>query len=734
MNSIQRLSSVLTVALLVSAAVGGPLAIASADRGGSDATDTKKTNLEQQAARTNLQQQESPAYARLDSGSTFWKGQTLWLSAGEANASEAWQLREWSDGSVGSLVTEFTLNESGAATLSTDGLTGQYVVVNQNQNPVVFRNGTVAESPGEGTPSFEIATQELNATFADDTVTNQNDDSAVTDLELDSNRGSYRVVLESPALSAAELTQIFAANQTDVDGDGTQEVVVTRLITGPTDALDADFTGVSPGTYTVNVSAVDGTASARATVEVRQSEPRSASFNQSVVTEEQGDVATIGVNLDGTQNATVVVGSEDVNYQSRVVVRDVDGDGNVTLRMNTFVAGRGVGETGGFTAAGADEILNYTLLTDPLQSPLDAGRYPTTLRLGENRTGVGALVLTEPSIGSAQVWTAPDAAQPENVQDVIDVVSRDDTIAREDWAIVQVEASGVYGYLNNTTDLNDTSVGLRAEITQTNAGANAETGAIPLDRVRLVTVPRVDQFFLVFDTNGLEPGTQYEASVTATEANPYFEQNRTASANFTIVERRVSVTGAANGPIQLVTGNATVAGNSTLAAGSEFTVSVQNRDGGEPFLRTNRVTVGPNGSWSTNFALPNVSNGTLAEVLVPDYNVSSDAILVEQIQDGQAGDGNQTTTAADGQAGGAGAADGQQTTTETTAAETTTTAAEETTVAETTAAGTTPTEETPTETTTEGGGDGGIPGFGIGVTLLALVVAALVALRRGRSE
>lgn len=706
MNWTHRTASISVIALLVASTALGPVAFAG-------------TVLSQQQPQPDV-----ATAARLDSGATFWQGQQLWLWGGNANAGETWQLREWDEqgaGNVGSLVTEFTLNENGVATLPSAGLRGQYVVVTQDGTPVFFRNGTIPDNATANDPSFEIVAQELNASFVDGTVTTGSGDGALTDLELRSNRGEYRVALQSDQLTDQQLTEIFSANRTDVDGDGQTEVVLTRPVTGPRDALDANFSTVDPGEYEIVADVIDAGATATATIEVREPGQQSANLNQSVLVEQRGDVANFSVNLNGTQNATITIGSQEVNYQASVRVRDVNDDGEVRLRFNTFVAGRNVAPTGGFTAVGPDEIIDYNLDTEPLTTPLDAGQYTVTANLGGQPVDIATLILEEQSLQSMTVWTAPDSAEPGSATELFDAVSRDDTIAREDWTVIEVSGSGLYGYLQEPANLNDPSLGLQLNITRTNVGPNVQPEPVPLDRVRLVPDPQNNHFFLLLDTNGLESGAQYRATFTMTEENPYVQQNRSVSANFSIVERRVTVANASGDqPLRLSLGQAVVSGNSTLAPGSQFDVRLRST-GGNPFVQATEVTVNQNGTWTANFDVPDVPNGTEVQVLVPNYNVSSQAVLVEGAPAaGQpAGQANQTTTAQTQ----------ETTTTTTTTTETTTTETETTTAVETT-----PAEDTTTTETTEegGGGGGGIPGFGIGVALVALVAAAYLAIRRSR--
>ncbi|OYR75525.1 hypothetical protein DJ84_23495, partial [Halorubrum ezzemoulense] len=83
----------------------------------------------------------------LDSGSTFWSGQELRLTAGDTlTAGEALQVRTWdsNDEVIGGLETEFSLNSSGVTTLDTSGLPAEDLVIvraSNNSEIIEFDNG-----------------------------------------------------------------------------------------------------------------------------------------------------------------------------------------------------------------------------------------------------------------------------------------------------------------------------------------------------------------------------------------------------------------------------------------------------------------------------------------------------------------------------------------------------------------------------------------------------------------
>ncbi|MFC4553147.1 MULTISPECIES: BGTF surface domain-containing protein [Halorussus] len=630
------------------------LVVATVTAGFTGAVQSQRTNAQDQA-------QGEVQTAPLSSGEVYWQGQYLQFSAGQDNAGQVWAIRRVQDGNVGQLATEVLLDGSGSAVVGTTNLDGQYVVVNQNNEPVVFQNGTAQTAGSVSEASFEVATQTLNASFADSTVTNDDSQDARTDLRLQSNRAGYQVVLSSDQLSPSQLQSVFS----DVEvRDG--RAVVTR--NASSDAVfDANFTGISPGDYEVTVATADGTAQDTAAISVREPAEGSASLQNQTVVEQRGDVARFNVTFNGTDRATVKLGSRQVNYLSQFTVTDQDGDGTATVLVNTYTAGQDANASG-ISVAGEDGLSNFRMLTDPIPGRLDAVNYPIQLSVGAQTTGVGVLQLQNRSSDSIQVWTAPDQESVGNVGQITEVASQSDTVAYQDWAIVQVQASGLYGYVQNVSDLNNETTGLSMNLTRVGE-INVPDQEVPLDQANLIVDESGNQFFLVVDSNTLEPNATYRANFTVSEENPYVARGNstTLSTNFTVVPRNVTIDDAT----PPATANATVSGSSTLAPGTELTL-VAESTGGTPFFQRTTTEVGQNGSWQATFDLSDVPQGTNFTVRVEEANASE----IGAVGGGQGG-AQQTTTAAG--------------TTQATTTAAGTTAAETTTAATTTAAGTTET-------------------------------------------
>ncbi|WP_158059361.1 BGTF surface domain-containing protein [Halorussus halophilus] len=655
----QTRTSVLLTALVVFGALTGGLAAASAT----------ETTQEQHA---ELQQTDSLADAGIDSGSVFWQGQFLRLSANQSDAGSVWSVRRVENGEAGQLVTEVLLDGTGSAVVSTSRLDGEFVVVNENNEPVVLDNGTAAGAGSVEEASWEVAVQELNATFADTVVRNDDVPDARTDLRLESNRAGYRFEISSDQLNTEEVASIFPAVEVRDD-----QAVVTRNVSSDA-TFDANFTGVEAGTYDFMIRTLDNVVTDTASIQVTPAVEGSAALGNATVTDERGDVATFNVTFNETDRATVSLGSRDVGYLARFTVVDQNDDGVATVRINTYRAG--LANQSGISAVGEDQVQNYSLQTDPVPGRLDAATYPIRTFVGSTQTGVGTLVLNERSTEGIQVWTAPDRESVRNVQTLSEVASQTDNVAFQDWAIVQVQASGLSGYVQNVSDLNNDQTGLSMTLTRVGE-INQPSVEVPLDNANLLIDNSNNQFFVVIDSNALEENATYSANFTVSSANPYVEPGNGTSlvANFSVVPRNVTFDEVNVSPSE----QATVSGTASVAAGTELDVQVEST-GANPFLKRSTATVTEDGTWEATFDFSDVPAGANFTVSVDDPRANAT--------------GNVTGAQADGETAGNETA-GETTAEETAEAENETTMAEETTVAEETTAeaDTTTAEETTME-------------------------------------
>lgn len=670
-------------------------------------------------------QEDGPSDAVIESGEVFWQGQFLELSAGEENGGDVWEIREASGGETGSLVTQLQLDSSGSAVVGTDNLAGEYVVVDENGDPVAFENGTATPGASVDEAAWEVAEQELAASFEAVAVNNGDGVDSQTDLQVESNRADYRFYLFSDDLSASQLADIFS------DVELRNDRAVANRSVGTSDAFEANFTGVSAGTYNITVAATDGTARDTTTIDVSDPTEGSASLANATVSDHRGDVARFNVTFDGANQTTVALGSEDVGYLSQFTVADEDGDGEATVRVNTYREGLSADEPG-ISAAGEDRVTDYQLRTEPLSGPLDAATYPIRLFVGGSQTETGTMVLNEPSVEGVQVWTAPGSTNPGSASEVAEVAAQTDNVAQGDWAIVQIDASGLSGYVDDVSDLNSNETGLSMELTR-GMEMNVPEEEVPLDQATLFEDEENDQLFLVFDSSDLDADASYQANFTVTEANPYVSAENASSytANFSVVDRNVTI----DEPVEVpASSDATVSGTSTVAPGTELTVEIENT-AASPFFDRQTATVSEDGTWEASFDLSGVPNGTEFNVTVPEPEANATGVVIEDAEGAE-----ETTTEAEdtaeetdeaettaeeteeeADAGAAGDEEETETDEEADAAD------EEETDEEATEAGDEETETPPETETTEEEEDvasANTPGFGP----VTLVLAALVAL------
>ena len=144
-----------------------------------------------------------------------------------------------------------------------------------------------------------------------------------------------------------------------------------------------------------------------------------AEFGTDVVEVNQNDTATIPIVLNGTDTATVRIGSESVNFVTVVTVTDGDEDGTVTLQFDTATAEtdeRSVWIRDLNSTADAATIRSKTAPDAP---PLAVGSYPLSLYLGnttadDSKIAVGTMVVKESKTTATTTTTEPTTRETTN--------------------------------------------------------------------------------------------------------------------------------------------------------------------------------------------------------------------------------------------------------------------------------------------------------------------------------
>jgi len=414
---------------------------------------------------------------------------------------------------------------------------------------------------------------------------------------------------------------------------------------------------------------------------------------------------------------------------------------------------------GGFNNLGTDEAV----------FDADAG--------GEANDELGSKVqtLTAPEIGEITTHTAPEAAADDetNVSELVDVATPTDEVAVDDRLIAQVEMTGIFGALvdgaeNRNTDFDRLDDGVDTDVMQNiteiaseqvtfEVTADSSTGnqdALEVDlsasdqNTFLVLDEENGQLFLVVDTSSDDAFTNGDAPDSATDftvnveydadndddrfefdsksspdpytpedgaANyPYLAQGEVLSnsADLTVAPRSITFDNLNDNLVVEATASeeSEISATTNVAPGSDATLRISSSDASSSFRQGNDVTISEDGSITTTYDLADQEVGDEFDL---NFRVaggsadSADGIIVESVGTGDdepADDGETNETDTDD---GEDMDDGESE------------PADDGETNESTA------DDGETEST-----DDGTPGFGAVVALIALIGAALLAVRR----
>ncbi|MFP8952685.1 BGTF surface domain-containing protein [Natrialbaceae archaeon A-arb3/5] len=451
-----------------------------------------------------------------------WQGQTIVAQSDAIEPNEVYDLRsvdgyDGTDVDGTSLQEQLVADENGDLTIETDDLeAGDYIISADGIDEV--RDNT-----------FEVRVQSLDAAFEDSQVTDEGQD-AMTDLELDSNRGIYSLNVSADGdLDTEELLSIFAGEENVEDAleaenrasiedgelvpgdaqfgpfnvaayaddeDDADETVV--LVDTTDDDAPVSFAGIDDGAYDVEFESVDTEAVATSSVTVNEQDV-DAEFDENVYTQSAGDIVEFTIDLEDTDNAYVQFGDEDAGYVDVLYIEDDSDNGEVTVQVNTRMAGTPGTDTDeafhseddivqSLVHSGGDEVEAATFYdeeVDPdnrlvgdfttyleeldliggtddadeqLTRPLQPADYDLTVNANgnfvvdngvsdvDNEIGFATLSLATPGVESIDTHVAPsDDADAHDRDELRELLTDREEIAEDDQLIIHAEASGLYG-------------------------------------------------------------------------------------------------------------------------------------------------------------------------------------------------------------------------------------------------------------------------------------------------
>ena len=245
------------------------------------------------------------------------------------------------------LVREESADSTGEVTLDTADLSqaGDFFFVGQSSG---------------NQSGFEHVIQTVDVEFEDDTVDNDAEvGTSRVNLSVESNRaGSFDHFVRSEQLNDEDLLQVFpsAVNPTDVDTDDDGETSNDgiRITAGQDAVAPVNFDGIETGNYSFTFNVTDTTASDDASVRVVEPGRGEITFENNIVSQARGDVASIEMNLENVDRGRLVIGSNESNFNSTVTFEDADDDGTVTITLNTLTPN----EASAFDTENDDDIVN----------------------------------------------------------------------------------------------------------------------------------------------------------------------------------------------------------------------------------------------------------------------------------------------------------------------------------------------------------------------------------------
>ena len=325
--------------------------------------------------------------------------------------------------------------------------------------------------------------------------------------------------------------------------------------------------------------------------------------------EDRGDLLRFAVSLPDGDNATLAV--EGPEYSRRVRVTDASGDGEVLLRVNTYLANRSAPPDEVYVAAGEDAVTvrggNET--DDSAGGRFGLGTY-TVAHEGDAGERSASVTVTAPGPWNATAFVAP-AGRADRLTDRAAIergreagwLTRTDEVALNDTLVLRVNASGVAGALAAESGPNETArffamqerPGTALYAINKHLGPEEPFTVLRLNETRstaVVAAPRADTYYLVVATDAVRtvsvesrdepvPHPRFREQLFVPRfafdgeyrlnGEDFTEPNQ--SGEFVLLEREATPIQRHVDPIVVAArGNATVGGTTTLAPGSRVTI------------------------------------------------------------------------------------------------------------------------------------------------------------------
>jgi hypothetical protein len=355
-----------------------------------------------------------------------------------------------------------------------------------------------------------------------------------------------------------------------------------------------------------------------------------------------GDVVDIDLRVPDGSSGRLYLGSRDVAYLTSVAFTD-DGDGEVTLSVNTFLAGGHLGAERRAWSAEGGSVTNVTRHTAPLSDPLEPTVYDANMTVDGAERAVTPVPFRPASVDDVTTAVAPAGAFGEEPGTVESAQSGH--LAVGDTLVANVTVSGVFGMLAAQPG-ETTTERFRSLVTGENASLEIRPGTtdadLALDRsfendaFDVYADPDAQTLSVVTDTSALrydgdagelQAGERYRiVFVIESESDLSIEEAAWAD-DIAVRDRTATFETGENGTVRLpAASDAELSGTTALAPGTELEVETR-ADGA--FLQHTETRVGEDGAFTASLNLSTVEPGTTFTAHVDDLDVETPGIVVD---------------------------------------------------------------------------------------------------------
>jgi PGF-CTERM protein len=576
----------------------------------------------------------APSPEELADGSVYWDGQDIEYSIDQASNSSwndgTFEIRTVdSDGDLDSLVAQ-RVADGQTLTVDSENLgVGKYALISPEDDRDV---------------DFEVVEQSLDVSVDSANVVNDGAD-ADTEFEFDSNRAQFDLVVSVDGLDNDDLDDIFNAHNTRIEDVDEDDSVDEDFVLEDVNADDfaADFDGIDEGEYAFEFSVYDTSASGEVDVTVGDANDGVASFSDgSVMSDYAGEEIVLPISLENTQTATVILGGEDDGYTVEATVTDEDEDGKVVLHFDSMVAGEtdGVIDDAFVVADDSEDEVTITSESDIVGNPLDTGSYSVELSVDSRTTDYGVARVMENPAPQFESYVAPgDTAV--NYEDLMEAGTESGSVAFEDYNVVKMDLYGYAGYIPDDAEANELiegsswsdASGIYFELKEENAGVNSNAEQLDLANAELIQDEDTESLYLVIDPSDFpnaEEDETYEFRMVVTPDNDHLSDGMDAdeiedaedvevSAFLTVEEREATIDGLDDDDVNEISADEqNFTGTTTVAPGTELTLVAGSTDDASPFFMSQTVTVDDDRAFDFSFDLSDEAEGAEFEINVAD--------------------------------------------------------------------------------------------------------------------